>query len=409
MEASSRINRQRNLFAFSALALVLSNMTLQAATSDPALVLTRGPYLQSGTRTNIVVRWRTDDPSESKVRFGLTANNLNREASDETPTVEHSVTLNGLTPNTKYYYAVGTSANILASGADYSFVTAPAVNKPMRIWAIGDSGTATSQARAVYDQYRSYSANRHTDVWLMLGDNAYGVGTDIEYQNAVFNMYPEMLRNTILWSTMGNHETYSTEADGRHAYFSIFDFPIGGQAGGVASGTEHYYSFDYGNVHFVCLDSEESGRTEGSPMLVWLQEDLAANTNEWLIAFWHSPPYTMGSHSSDNVNDNFGNMIEMRANIVPILESYGVDLVLGGHSHNYERSFLIDGHYGFSSTLTESMVKDGGSGKPEESGPYRKAGRGPAPNEGAVYIVAGSSGWATFQLGRHPIMHASLL
>lgn len=144
-------------------------------------------------------------------------------------------------------------------------------------------------------------------------------------------------------------------------------------------------------------------------MLVWLQEDLAANTNEWLIAFWHSPPYTMGSHSSDNVNDNFGNMIEMRANIVPILESYGVDLVLGGHSHNYERSFLIDGHYGFSDTFTPSMVKDGGSGRPDESGPYLKSSHGPTPNEGAVYIVAGSSGWATFQWGHHPAMHTALL
>lgn len=393
----------------------LARMSLWLSFASPAIAaapppeLLRGPYLQSGTRTNVIVRWRTDEPVPSRVRFGSTANNLTQEVLNEDPTREHSVRLNGLTPDTKYYYSIGTTEHTLAAGTDYHFVTAPVGNKPTRVWVIGDSGTKTPQARAVFDRYREFNGARNTDVWLMLGDNAYGVGTDTEFQDAVFNMYPELLRNTILWSTMGNHETYSFEEDGRHAYFSIFDFPTAGQAGGVASGTEHYYSFDYGDIHFVCLDSEESGRNEGSPMLVWLEEDLAANTNEWLVAFWHSPPYTMGSHSSDNVNDNFGNMIEMRANIVPILESHGVDLVLGGHSHNYERSVLIDGHYGFSSTLTASMVKDGGSGKPEESGPYRKAGRGPAPNEGAVYVVAGSSGWATFQLGRHPIMHASLL
>ena len=208
---------------------------------------------------------------------------------------------------------------------------------------------------------------------------------------------------------MGNHETYSREPDGSHAYFNNFSFPTAGQAGGEPSGTEHYYSFNYGNIHVICLDSEESGRTPGSPMLEWLQEDLAANTKDWTIAMWHSPPYTKGSHNSDDLSDNFGNMTEMRANIVPILESHGVDLVLCGHSHNYERSFLMDGHYGFSGSLTPSMIKDAGSGQPGDSGSYLKPDTGPNPNQGTVYVVAGSSGWATFQTGRHPVMHTALL
>jgi 3',5'-cyclic AMP phosphodiesterase CpdA len=243
----------------------------------------------------------------------------------------------------------------------------------------------------------------------MLGDNAYGVGTDAEYQRAVFQMYPELLRQTTLWSTMGNHETYSTDLNGQYAYFNIFNFPTAGQAGGEPSGTENYYSFNYGNIHFVVLDSEDSARTAGSPMLTWLEEDLAANTKDWAIALWHSPPYTKGSHDSDNLFDNFGNMTDMRANIVPILESYGVDLVLCGHSHNYERSFLMDGHYGFSETLADSMIKDAGSGRPDDTGAYLKPNTGPGANQGTVYVVAGSSGWATFVTGRHPIMHTALL
>ena len=94
----------------------------------------------------------------------------------------------------------------------------------------------------------------------------------------------------------------------------------------------------------------------------------------------------------------------MRQHVTPLLESYGVDLVLGGHSHIYERSFLIHGHYGPSTTLTSSMVKNSGSGRPSQGGAYVKTVTGPDAGEGTVYVVAGSSGWATFRTGVHPVM-----
>ena len=371
--------------------------------------LTRGPYLQSGTPRSVTIRWRTAEPAESRVQFGLAAGTLNREVLDTTLNSEHIVTLDNLVPDTKYFYAVGTSQTNLAIGSDCFFVTTPVDGKPTRIWVIGDSGTASPQARAVYDRYREFTGSRYTDLWLMLGDNAYGVGTDAEYQRAVFDMYPELLRQTVLWSTMGNHETYSLDPDGVFPYLNIFSLPMAGEAGGTPSGTEYYYSFDYGNIHFVCLDSEESPRLMGGSMLTWLEEDLAANTKDWLIAFWHSPPYSKGSHDSDRLADSVGRLVEMRENIVPVLESYGVDLVLCGHSHNYERSYLMDGHYGYSQTLTPSMVKDLGSGQPADTGPYLKPDTGANANQGTVYVVAGSSGWATFATGRHPIMHVALL
>ena len=94
----------------------------------------------------------------------------------------------------------------------------------------------------------------------------------------------------------------------------------------------------------------------------------------------------------------------MRQNAVPILESYGVDLVLCGHSHCYERSFLIDGHYGSSGTFASAMKINGGSGREDETGPYVKPTAGPGANQGAVYVVAGSSGQATFGSMDHPAM-----
>jgi hypothetical protein len=374
--------------------------------------LTRGPYLQTGTPNSVMLRWRTAAPTESIVLYGTEPDDLHLIAGDVNGTTEHMVELGALAPGTRYYYSVGNFFETLAGGPDYFFYTHPIAgqSKPTRIWAIGDCGTfgvgGMGQIQ-VRDAYYAFRENRYTDVWLALGDNAYYSGTDEEYQASFFDVYPEVLRQSVLWSTIGNHETYSVPVGMPFPYLDMFSFPQAGEAGGVPSGTEKYYSFDYANIHFVCLDSETSSRQPDGAMLTWLEADLAANTRDWLIAFWHSPPYSKGSHDSDNLFDNAGNMTDMRAHAVRILETHGVDLVLSGHSHIYERSMLIHGHYGFSDSLTPSMIKDAGSGRPQETGAYRKV--EPSPNEGAVYVVAGSSGWATSRTGFHPIMYVSEL
>jgi hypothetical protein len=98
----------------------------------------------------------------------------------------------------------------------------------------------------------------------------------------------------------------------------------------------------------------------------------------------------------------------MRERVVPMLEAYGVDLVLCGHSHNYERSFLINGHYGPSSSLQSSMVLDAGGGRVEETGAYLKATSGSEAGRGAVYVVAGSSGQTGFGSMNHPAIFRAL-
>jgi hypothetical protein len=378
------------------------------ATEAGAAELTRGPYLQTATPDSITVRWRTDVESESIVLYGTESDRLHWIDGDIDLATEHEVRLYGLTPSTKYYYSIGSLDETHAGGPDHFFITHPTPGraKPTRVWAIGDCGTATwgGNQIGVRNAYYNYAGSRYTDVWLALGDNAYYSGTDEEYQANFFDIYPTLLRQSALWSTIGNHETYSVAAGQRIPYQDIFSFPEHGEAGGVASGTEKYYSFDYANIHFVCLDSELSDRSGAGPMLTWLQADLASNTNEWLIVFWHSPPYSKGSHNSDNLFDNGGNMTQMRANAAPLIEAYGADLVLCGHSHIYERSFLLRGHYGFSDSLQPTMIVDPGSGRPADTGAYRKPASGPGANEGTVYVVAGSSGWATFRTGYHPAM-----
>ena len=278
------------------------------------------------------------------------------------------------------------------------------MNRPTRVWVIGDSGTADANAQAVGDAYTSYTATRETDLWLMLGDNAYNDGLDAEYQRAVFDMYPSMLRKTVLWPAYGNHDGYGSDAaTNTGPYFDMFTLPTQGEAGGVASGSEAYYSFDYANIHFVCLESFETDRSPTGPMLTWLQHDLAANTQQWVIVYFHHPPYSKGSHDSDTEIE----LVEMRQNALPILESFGVDLVLAGHSHSYERSFLLDGHYGVSTTLTQTMKKDAGNGREDQSGVYAKASVGTAPHEGAVYVVAGVGGQTGGGTLTHPAMYLS--
>jgi Calcineurin-like phosphoesterase/Bacterial Ig domain/Purple acid Phosphatase, N-terminal domain len=383
---------------------------------NSSINLTRGPYLQLGTPTSVIVRWRTDTTSDSRVRFGTNAGSLTSTADDATQTAEHIVQLSGLTPGTQYFYSVGTTTATLSSGPDFTFFTAPPTGaaQPTRIWVLGDSGTGDAVAAAVRDGYTTFGAGAYTDVWLMLGDNAYETGTDAEFQTAVFDMYPSYLRQTPLWSCIGNHETaQSTNPPLTIPYFQSFTFPMAGEAGGVASGTEKYYSFDYGRVHFIALDSMTSSRQPGSAMLTWLQMDLESTLQDWIIAFWHHPPYSKGSHNSDNESE----LKQMRENAVPILEAAGVDLVLAGHSHCYERSWLIDGHYGTASTFNSSMKLDGGSGREDGTGVYGKP-AGLAAHQGAVYAVAGNGGHVTswtngstaeFNPSPHPAMFYSAL
>ena len=367
----------------------------------------RGPYLQQATSNSVTVRWRTDIATDAVVRFGTDVTLLDRAEVGSPSDTEHEVVVTGLTPGTLYYYSVGDSAGALAGGdASFTFRASPATGTQQntRVWVIGDSGTADSNARRVRDAYLSYSASRPADLWLMLGDNAYNDGTDAEYQSAVFDTYPTILRNTPLWTTLGNHDGHSaTSSTEQGPYYDIFTLPRNAEAGGIASGTEAYYSFDYGNIHFITLDSYDTDSSVGGAMLTWLENDLASTTQEWLIAYWHHPPYTKGSHNSDTE----GKLVDMRERALPILESYGVDLVLSGHSHSYERSFLIDGHYGTSSTFSSSMLIDGGSGRADGAGTYAKMAGG-NPNQGAVYAVAGSSGKTSGGSLNHPVMFLSL-
>jgi hypothetical protein len=364
--------------------------------------LTRGPYLQSGTPTSVVIRWRSSIATNTTVKYGLSAGSLTSTASNASSVTEHEIKLTGLTANTKYFYSIGSSTQTLQGDANNFFVTAPTVGteKKTNIWVTGDCGNNSTNQTNVRNQYAAYMGSNYTDVWLLLGDNAYDAGTDTEYQSKFFDIYKDdMLKKTVLWPATGNHD-YANNAtrqnDHNIPYYSHFTLPSNAEAGGVASNTEAFYSYNYANIHFISLDSygKESNTyrlydTLG-PQVVWLKQDLAANTQQWTIVYWHHPPYTMGSHNSDTESE----LINVRQNFIRILERYKVDLILCGHSHVYERSRLMKGHYGNESTfsaatnnLSSSSAKYDGS---SNSCPYIK--NTSTPYNGTVYVVAGSAG-----------------
>ena len=387
MQSERRSHRSRALLFAAALAASWT-MPLTAR----AQKVTRGPYLQLGTPTSMVVKWRTDSPTNSRVRYGVAASKLDKSAASGAKVTKHEVTISGLAPGQVYYYAVGTSQKDLVGGtAGYFFRTSPAAKaaSPVRFWVAGDSRAAADPVGMGYTKKVTAAMLAHTGaaspaLFLHTGDMV-DSGQDKEFQTMFFAPYAAVLRSTVCWPTLGNHDI---EPEPSPAYYDVYALPKAGQAGGVSSGTESYYSFDHGDVHFVVLNSQTEDRGKDKPMLTWLAKDLAATSKTWIVAHWHHPPYAKWGHDSDDkVNDL--PMVQMRENALPILEAAGADLMFFGHSHVYSRTALVAGAYETPTPADVSKkVLNGGDGRLlGAKGPYVKTGKA-----GAVYVVAGHGG-----------------
>jgi hypothetical protein len=381
--------------------------------TDTPIAITRGPYLQTGTPTQITIKWRSNTFTESIINYGTSLGALNSIELDTTPKINHEITLRGLLPYTKYFYEISDLNGIYVAQSINMYVqTSPDVGEKqfVRAWVLGDAGTANQNQIDVRDQYYNYVNNtptnsNQTDMMLFLGDNAYDEGTDSQYQNALFNVYGAMLKKSVAWSTLGNHDGFSSTSSTQSGpYYDIFSFPTAAEAGGVPSNTEAYYSFDYANIHFIVLES--NSLYDDATQMAWCLSDIQSTSQDWIVALFHHPAYTKGSHDSDSETE----LVAMRNNFLPILENNGVDLVLNGHSHSYERSYFINGHYGPSETfnLSKNAVGANGnlSGKADTSdGAYTKTEKAAA---GAIYITTGSAGKISGGSLNHNAMYASL-
>ncbi|RYU97157.1 metallophosphoesterase [Emticicia agri] len=376
----------------------------------------RGPYLQQLSNSGVIIRWRTDIATESIVKFYQKDSTQTISVADDKITTEHIVQLSNLSADTRYHYSVGTAAKILAKGKDFYFVTGPpkGSTRPVHIWAMGDFGDESTK---IYMETQkgireSYLKNRpdFTDLWLWLGDNAYCCGTDAEYQTQVFDFYGSgIFGNTAFFPVPGNHEYFASptgRVDRKIPYFDIISVPTKGEMGGIASNTKAYYSYDYGNVHIIALDSDgfDNGKRvyePQSPQYQWLKQDLATNKAMWTIVMFHHPPYTKRSHDSDAEPE----LQYIRENLVPLFDQYKVDLVLTGHSHIYERSYLMKNHTGHSMSFNkDSYVVQKVNGRYD-----RDLGSSPFinKNDGTIYCTVGSAGRLDWN-GSHEVHPSSI-
>jgi len=378
----------------------------------PALV--RGPYLQMATAESMTIVWRTLGEIQPVVRYGEHPDQLNRQARSadilvrvspdlaaahpqhavlsEAPdgTWQYEVTLRGLEPHKTYYYAICDGTRVLAGGdAAHSFRTYPRLGEaaPIRFSVQSDSHGRSWYVVRMQQVIHELCERekRPLDFLLHCGDIA-SKGRDLEI-HSTFAAQALNLPRRVLWIAPGNHDILGGRPLDQIPYTDAFVLPTRGECGGAPSNTEMYYSFDFGRLHVISLASfpEGLGRTAESPMAQWLKADLAKvraeGKTDWIVAFFHSPVYE--STWADTHLDS----IEMREQIMPLLEAGGVDLVFGGHLHVYERSMLIDGIYSTPQTAANGVLDDG-DGDPDGDAPYRKS-VGLNPHEGTVAIITG--------------------
>jgi hypothetical protein len=319
-------------------------------------VLSRAPYLQRVTAHDAAVVWTSagaaasvvvETPDGKQEMSFPAAIDVSVPPNDLIPgwgavpvngLRQWTAAVSGLQPDTTYCYTVFQDGQPATAPAPLK--SAPATGSAGRVQflALGDSGGGGSDQQALLKQIETVPF----DFMIHVGDIAYDHGTLPEFESRFFGVYAPLLASRPIFPTSGNHE-YDT--DDAAPYREVFVLPENGGPDGV----ERWYSFDWGDVHFVALDTERSDATQAA----WLEADLAANQLPWTIVYGHKPPHSSGEHGNDpGFNQWF----------VPILQAHHVPLVLSGHDHDYERFQPIDG-------VTYMVTGGGGKGVRELGAP----------------------------------------
>ena len=283
--------------------------------------IVRGPTAQWVGPTSARVAWWTNIASPSVVNYG-TPTPGGTPATDNTNVQNHVVLLAGLTPGTAYQYNVGNGAGVTSGTA--KFTTSPPAGTSFSFDAIGDYGAASAGQQGNANRIASDSS-----AFLQtLGDNVYSEASDPNFTTTYsevdghwFKQMQAAFTAKALWTANGNKEYY-----GHGTWFNNIWAP----------NNEKWYSYDWGDAHFLVIDSSQPF-DPASAQYAWALADLQAHqASAWRIAVIQDPPYSSTSNNSSSM--------PVEASLVPLFQAQGVQLVLSGNSHNYERSKpLIDG------------------------------------------------------------------
>lgn len=287
-------------------------------------LVTREPYLQGITATDATVGWVTTAADGQAVEITRPdgAPILMAAAEPELAAVrtagEKQVwsQIGGLEPDTVYCYRVMREGEAITERIGFRTAPTAESTRPIRVMAFGDSGGGGGDQFALREQMEAYPY----ELIVHTGDLAYETGSLDAIEKTVFDVYTGLFRHLPFFPASGNHDYQTLQGA---PFRDVFSLPENGDS-------EKWYSFDYGRIHFVALDTEADYRTQ----IEWLDQDLAANQLPWKIVYMHRPPYSSGNHGSDTTLRNL---------LAPIVEKHGVQLVLTGHDHHYERMLPQNG------------------------------------------------------------------
>ena len=300
--------------------LVAMGALIVGATAT-ATTLTRYPHVNIVTPTSVTIAWKTNLAGPGTVVYSEDLS-YSLSASEATSDTMHAVTINGLDPATLYYYRVVAGPDTLTPPNDY-FRTAPtpSPDAAYHFAVFGDIGKASAEQIAVAGMIDDFAP----DFALLTGDIIYDGGEPQNFDPQYFQIYRPTIAHTPFYTSLGNHDLYLNNGA---AYQAQFVLPKNS-----ATGTERYYSFDYGNAHIVALEVTQEDVPPGATMLAWLDQDLAATTQLWKFVFFHVPAY---SNSSTHGGD-----ATIAASVEPIFMNRGVDVVFQGHNHFYTRTYPL--------------------------------------------------------------------
>jgi hypothetical protein len=369
-------DRSRRGFTARAAGFIRSGLALLCLVSAAAgATLVRAPYLQNVQAGRASILWTTEEPGVGVafVSDGHSARNataqirafLPAETSLATAFYQYQAELTGLRPGTTYTYSVMVNGETLASsaadGSPLHFTTeGPG---PFSFLVLGDSGEGTPEQMQIASLL---SAEPAVALVLHMGDLACDLGTFAQLDSNYFAVYASLMQRVPFFPAPGNHEYDTNRAA---PYLSAHAPP---DSGVPAPDTGRYYSFDWGDAHFTSLDSNLLGTASEGQMLAWFDQDLQASRKLWKIVYFHHTPYPSGHHLGDPT------CVRALAVIDPIAERNGVQLVLSGHEHSYQRSVPLS------------------NGRPAPRG------------LGTTYIISAGGGQALQNIGQLPTTAAAM-
>ena len=300
-------------------AISATRSLLSATATEPTC---REPYVQGVTATSAVIAWMSKEYGAGVVKYGK-APELGWEEVDRQTGRRHAVAIADLEPGSTYHYRVEGVGESWLRG---SFRTALAnEDSGFSFAVVGDSGSGGKGQLAV----ARLLGLLKPEFILHTGDVVYPDGEERHYDRRFFEPYRELIRDVPVFPVLGNHDV--SRGNGA-AFLENFHPPVDSPGS-----TKRYYSFDWGDAHFVALDSELYYNDKGSSterQRVFLERDLISTRKRWKIAFLHRSPYGSSRHGGDEM---------VRYDLEPLFAKYGVDLVFAGHDHVYERTVPIRG------------------------------------------------------------------